>query len=95
MFRISTRSILILALVMLAMLVLTFPEDAAAQCSMCKRALEASGKDRLITGFKWSIAFMVTPPLIITGMIGYIVMRTMRQQAADAGAAEGALTAQI
>jgi len=72
-----------LIIALLAGLLLLAPGEAAAQCSMCKRALEASGQGDLLDGFKWSIAFMVIPPTLMTAGLGLLVFRSGRSSRLD------------
>ena len=77
----SSRSAFIFGLLVLgAVLLLLFPEAVSAQCSLCAQALEKSGKQGLINGFKWSIAFMVTPPTLMTAGVFFLAIRSNRNR---------------
>lgn len=77
----SNRSSLFLVLLIFgAAILLLYPEAVFAQCSLCAQALEKSGKQGLINGFKWSIAFMVTPPTLMTAGVFFLVIRSNRHR---------------
>lgn len=48
-------------------------------CPLCRLALSSGGNPRLVEGFYWSIALMVSVPLIIMGVVGFLVWRHRRR----------------
>ncbi len=68
----------LLTLLTILMVTCVVSEDAVAQCSMCKKALEAGGQEGLIRGLAWSVVFMVIPPTLMTFGIGFLVLRSNR-----------------
>lgn len=69
--------------------------DVAAACPSCKAALaNQRGKGDLLSGFMYSIIFMLSMPFAIFGSLsGYfylLVRRARRQQPADQASAPGA-----
>ena len=70
------RRLLIAASIVLLM------APAASACPACKAALassdDGSGGD-LVSGFFWSILFMVSMPFAITGAFGFSIYRATRR----------------
>jgi hypothetical protein len=79
------RSALLAAALLLSM------TTAAQACPGCKEALAANDgvQGDIISGYFWSILFMMSMPFTILGMFGIVIYRAMRKsQAAEAQAAE-------
>ncbi|MBI1899971.1 MAG: hypothetical protein HYS13_02500 [Planctomycetia bacterium] len=74
-----------------AIVVLAIPGEAAA-CPSCKSALAASdGGGDLVSGFFWSILFMLSMPVLILASLAtyfYLLVRKARAQQAAAIAAQ-------
>jgi hypothetical protein len=78
---------LLLSLAIFALLM--WPAVSASACPMCKAALANSeGGGDLVSGFFWSILFMMAMPFTILGSFsGYMYWQVRRARAARAGQA--------
>jgi hypothetical protein len=74
-----------IAVALLAILALA---ETASACPFCKEALASSGGD-LVSGFFYSILFMLSMPfLIFTGMGTYLYVLVRKARAAQAAAGQ-------
>ena len=59
---------------------------AAAQCAMCKTAVESSGEGNggsLAQGLYWSILFMLSAPYLLLGTGAFLLYRARRKPIDD------------
>jgi heme/copper-type cytochrome/quinol oxidase subunit 2 len=76
----------------IALCVLAAGASPAWACPFCKEALGSSGGD-LVSGFFYSILFMLSMPfLIVTGMGTYMYVLVRRARAARKAASEDSLS---
>jgi len=62
----------------LALLVLAVPEPAAAQCAMCRTALETPEARAWASGFRKGIVFLLVVPAVTVAVIGTAAFRSLR-----------------
>ena len=71
-------------LVVVVCLAVLIPMDAAAQCAMCRTALENSAEGKAIAGsFRLGILFLLAAPYVIFGTVGFMIFRAHRRKAAE------------
>lgn len=77
----ANRAILVLSLLACIILI---PFDAAAQCAMCRTALENSAEGQAIAGsFRYGILMLLAAPYLIFGTVGIVIFRAYRKKAAE------------
>lgn len=75
-----------LRIAMTLLMVLAMAQSASA-CPMCKAALASGSGGDLVSGFFYSILFMLSMPfLIFTGMATYLYSLVRKARAAEAAA---------
>jgi hypothetical protein len=80
----NPSSLLRLALAAAAFCALLIPATPAWACPFCKEALGSGGQGDLVSGFFYSILFMLSMPLlIVTGMGTYFYVLVRRARAAS------------
>lgn len=63
----------------LVALVLVLPDPAAAQCSMCRRALQSPEGQQMIAAFRSGILVLLAAPITLVGVIATLVVRMQRR----------------
>ena len=69
-----------LAVACLALLGLLASTDAAAQCAMCKTALESPEGRQLASAFRRGVLLLLAAPVSTVATIGFLVLRARRRQ---------------
>ncbi len=64
----------------LLLTLLVFPALAAAQCAMCKSAVQASDAINFVEGLRSGILLLLVMPYLIVGSIGFAIYRAYRIQ---------------
>ncbi len=64
----------------IVVLVLLWPEPAAAQCAMCRRALESPEGQQMVAAFRSGILVLVAAPFGLVGVIATLVVRMQRRR---------------
>lgn len=54
---------------------------AAAQCALCKAAVQSSGNEGLAQGLRWGIGVLLVMPYLVVGTIAFAIYRAYRAQA--------------
>ena len=54
-----------------------FPEQAEAQCSMCRAVLESEEGQATAKGINDGIVYLMAMPYILVAGVGYVVYRMM------------------
>lgn len=62
----------------LALLVFALPEPAAAQCAMCRTALETPEAQAWAAAFRKGILFLLVVPAVTVAVIGTAAFRSFR-----------------
>jgi hypothetical protein len=58
--------------------------DGAAQCAMCRTALENSAEGQAIAGsFRYGILLLLAAPYLIFGTVAFMVFRAYRKKSAQ------------
>jgi hypothetical protein len=68
------------ACVAIVVLALLYPEPAAAQCAMCRRALQSPEGQQMIAAFRSGILVLVAAPFTLVGAIATLVVRMQRRR---------------
>jgi len=66
--------------IVLLALVLLWPEPAAAQCSMCRRALQSPEGQQVVAAFRSGILVLLAAPFTLVGVIATLVVRMQRRR---------------
>ena len=66
-----------------AVLVLCWPEPAAAQCAMCRRALQSPEGQQMVAAFRSGILLMLAAPFSLVGIIAALVVKMQRRRSAE------------
>lgn len=56
---------------------LFFPEQAEAQCSMCRAVLESEEGQATAKGINDGIVYLMAMPYILVAVVGFVVYRMM------------------
>jgi len=75
-----TRRVLAAAVLAAALAALMAPEDAAAQCAMCKTALASPEGQKLAAGLRRGILLLFAAPFTVFGTVAYFAVRAHRQR---------------
>lgn len=67
----------ILFFIVLLMAFLLFPEQAEAQCSMCRAVLESEEGQATAKGINDGIVYLMAMPYILVAGVGFVVYRMM------------------
>ncbi len=59
-------------------IVLFFPAEAEAQCSMCRAVLESEEGQATAKGINDGIVYLMAMPYILVAGVGYVVFRMMK-----------------
>ena len=59
------------------MVFMLFPEQAEAQCSMCRAVLESEEGQATAKGINDGIVYLMAMPYILVAGVGYVVYRMM------------------
>lgn len=81
--RVSPR--IFLALIALVWL---WPAPAAAQCAMCRLALQSVEGQRMIGAFQSGIVILLAAPVSLVGVVATLVVRMQRRRAREATRAD-------
>jgi hypothetical protein len=60
------------------LLMLAVPESAAAQCAMCRRALESPEGQHLVGALRRGIVVLLAAPFMLFGVVTWLAVRTRR-----------------
>ena len=63
--------------IVLLMSFLLFPEQAEAQCSMCRAVLESEEGQATAKGINDGIVYLMAMPYILVAGVGFVVYRMM------------------
>ncbi|MEL0300456.1 MAG: hypothetical protein VW976_00975 [Flavobacteriaceae bacterium] len=63
--------------IVLLMAFMLFPEQAEAQCSMCRAVLESEEGQATAKGINDGIVYLMAMPYILVAGVGYVVYRMM------------------
>ena len=63
--------------IVLIMAFLFFPEQAEAQCSMCRAVLESEEGQATAKGINDGIVYLMAMPYILVAGVGFVVYRMM------------------
>jgi hypothetical protein len=55
-------------------------EDAAAQCAMCRRALESPEGQQLVGALRRGIAVLFAAPFLLFGIVATLALRSHRRR---------------
>ncbi|WP_373073856.1 hypothetical protein [Zeaxanthinibacter enoshimensis] len=69
------RKIILPALLLFIVLV---PEQAFAQCAMCRAVLESGENTSVAEGINNGIVYLMAIPYILVGALGYFIYRKMK-----------------
>jgi hypothetical protein len=58
---------------------LATPETAAAQCAMCRRALDSPEGQHLIGALRRGILVLLAAPFVLFGVVAFLAVRTRRR----------------
>ncbi len=64
----------------LTITLLTTAAIAAAQCALCKAAVQSSGNEGLAQGLRWGILLLLVMPYLVVGSIAFAIYRAYRHQ---------------
>jgi hypothetical protein len=64
----------------LVALVLLWPEPAAAQCAMCRRALQSPEGQQMVAAFRSGILVLLAAPFTLVGVVATLVVRMQRRR---------------
>lgn len=70
----------LVALALLLALILSVAEPAAAQCAMCRTALESADGARLAGALRAAVAFLLPMPFMAIGAVALILRRRQERQ---------------
>jgi hypothetical protein len=77
----ANRALLVL---LVAACVALIPQDGAAQCAMCRTALENSAEGQAVAGsFRHGILLLLAAPYLIFATVGFVIFRAYRKKAAQ------------
>lgn len=62
----------------LAVTLLVFPQEAEAQCAMCRAVLESDGNASAAEGINNGIVYLMAVPYIAIAVLFYFVYKKMR-----------------
>jgi len=65
-------------------------QPAAAQCAMCRRALESPEGRQVVAAFRSGILILLAAPFSLFGLIAALVVRMQRSASAKASARQAA-----
>jgi hypothetical protein len=68
---------LLLAFVVLATVIA--PETVAAQCAMCRRALDSPEGQHLVGALRRGIVVLLAAPFMLFGIVAFLAVRTQRR----------------
>lgn len=68
----------------LAALVALWPEPAAAQCAMCRRALQSPEGQQMVGAFRSGILLLLAAPFSVLGVVAMLVVRMQRRSSVAA-----------
>lgn len=79
------KQALSLTVSILLTLVILFPQDAMAQCAMCKASAETSmdSGSKNIAGINQGIIYLLVAPYLLVAIVGYIWWRSRRKGQAE------------
>jgi len=64
----------------LVALVLLWPDPAAAQCAMCRRALQSPEGRQMVAAFRSGILVLLAAPFTLVGVVATLVVRMQRRR---------------
>jgi hypothetical protein len=64
----------------LVALVLLWPEPAAAQCAMCRRALQSPEGQQMVAALRSGILVLLAAPFTLVGVVATLVVRMQRRR---------------
>lgn len=69
-----------LAAVLAPLMAVIVPRTAAAQCAMCRLALESPEAQHLAAAFRSGILFLLPVPFASFGIVAYLAIRRQRRR---------------
>jgi ABC-type taurine transport system ATPase subunit len=75
----------------LAAVMLLLSEPAAAQCAMCRRALQSPEGQQVVAAFRSGILVLLATPFALVGGVAALVVRMQRRRRASAQGPERSL----
>jgi hypothetical protein len=79
--RVSTT--IVRAVALAAVLLLLLSEPAAAQCAMCRRALQSPEGQQVVAAFRSGILVLLATPFALVGVVTALVVRMQRRRRAS------------
>ena len=70
----------IAAVVGIAALAWLLSEPAAAQCAMCRRALESPEGQQMVAAFRSGILVLLAAPFSLVGVVATLIVRMQRRR---------------
>ena len=64
----------------IAILAWLLPEPAAAQCAMCRRALQSPEGQQMVAAFRSGILVLLAAPFGLVGVIAALIVRMQRRR---------------
>jgi hypothetical protein len=68
------------AFAVVVLLMAFWAEPAAAQCAMCRRALQSPEGQRMVAAFRSGILVLLAAPFSLVGVIAALVVRMQRRR---------------
>ncbi len=59
---------------------LAIPQDAEAQCAMCRTAFASEEGQQLVAAFRSGILFLLAAPFVAFGTVAFLAVRARRRQ---------------
>ena len=67
--------------VAVVIVMVVWPEPAAAQCAMCRRALQSPEGQQMVAAFRSGILVLLAAPFSLVGVIAALVVKMQRRRA--------------
>ena len=69
-----------IVLVLAAIILAIAPEPTAAQCAMCRRALESPEGQQLVGALRRGIFVLLAAPFLLFGVVATLAVRSQRRR---------------
>ena len=73
------KSAAVASVVIVLVAMLALPDTVAAQCAMCRRALDSPEGLRLIGALRRGILLLLAAPFLLFGVVAFLALRTQRK----------------
>ena len=74
------KRMLAAGVVVVLIAILAAPEPLAAQCAMCRRALDSPEGQRLIGALRHGILLLLAAPFLLFGVVAFFAVRAQRNR---------------